>query len=89
MKTIIKYLGVMLLVVAAGFAYADGKVNINTADTETLATELKGVGQNKALTIVEHREANGLFDSVDALVDVKGIGAKVLEDNAGKITVSD
>lgn len=89
MKKICKFLGAMLLVVAAGFAYAGGKVNINTADAETLATELKGVGQSKAVAIVEHRKANGPFESVDALVDVKGIGAKVLEDNAGKITVSD
>jgi competence protein ComEA len=89
MKMIFKFLGVLLLVAAAGFAYAGGKVNINTADAETLAAELKGVGQSKAVAIVEHREASGPFGSVDAITEVKGIGDKVLEDNAGKITISD
>lgn len=49
-------------------------VNINSADMETLARELNGVGSAKARAIVEYREANGAFASIDELLEVKGIG---------------
>ncbi len=62
-------------------------VNINTADTETLARELNGVGAAKALAIVEYREAHGEFSSVDELLEVKGIGMAILEKNLNKLTV--
>lgn len=35
------------------------RVNINTADIETLARELNGIGAAKARAIVEYREENG------------------------------
>ena len=56
-----------------------GVVNINAATIATLATELKGIGPTKAAAIVLHREQHGAFATVDALVNVKGIGAKTLE----------
>ena len=62
-------------------------VNINTADTETLARELSGVGAAKARAIVEYREAHGEFASADELLEVKGIGMAILEKNLNKITV--
>ena len=62
-------------------------ININTADTETLARELNGVGAAKARAIVEYREAHGEFASVDELLEVKGIGMAILEKNLNKITV--
>lgn len=55
------------------------KVNLNTADAETLERELLGVGKVKAASIVDHRAANGPFASVDDLLEVKGIGAAILE----------
>lgn len=58
-----------------------GPVNLNTADAETLARELKGVGPAKAEAIVAWREANGPFSSPDEIVLVRGIGERVLEDN--------
>jgi len=54
-------------------------VNINTADAAELAASLKGVGTTKAQAIVEYREANGPFTSVDELANVKGIGPRSLE----------
>ena len=54
-------------------------VNINTADAATLAGSLRGIGQRKAEAIVAYRNENGPFKSVDDLVNVKGIGAKTLE----------
>ncbi|SQF99808.1 competence protein ComEA helix-hairpin-helix region [Paucimonas lemoignei] len=64
-----------------------GKVNINTADAETLQKELSGIGKGKALAIVAYREANGEFTSVDELIEVKGIGKAILDKNREKLSV--
>ena len=64
-------------------------VDINSADAETLAERLHNVGTVKAERIVDYREANGGFDSVDELVSVRGIGLSTLEDNREAMTVSD
>ena len=63
-------------------------VNINSADMETLARELNGVGSAKARAIVEYREANGAFASIDELLEVKGIGMAILEKNRNKLSVN-
>ncbi len=56
-------------------------VNINTATAGELAVALNGVGEKRALAIVEYREAHGAFKAVDELMAVKGIGEKVLAKN--------
>lgn len=56
----------------------DGKVSINTAGTLELQ-EIPGIGEKKAQAIVEYRNANGPFGSVNELTNVKGIGDKLLE----------
>ena len=53
-------------------------VNINTADEKEL-DELPGVGPATAQTIIEHRQGNGPFRSLDDLEEVKGIGPATLE----------
>ena len=63
------------------------QVDINTADSDTLARELSGIGKAKAQAIVEYREAHGAFASVDELLEVKGIGMAILEKNLSKLTV--
>ncbi len=55
-----------------------GKVNINTADAETL-TELTGIGPVTAKKIVAYRKKNGKFKSAKDLMNVKGIGEKTLQ----------
>lgn len=50
-----------------------GKININTATSAQLQT-LDGIGPAYARRIIEYREANSGFDSIDELVNVKGIG---------------
>lgn len=62
-------------------------VNINTADAQTLAENLKGVGESRAAEIVRHRETYGPFASTDELVEVKGIGQSTLDMNRDVITL--
>jgi competence protein ComEA len=66
------------------FALA-GPVDINKADAKTIAKELDGIGLSRAQAIVDYREKNGAFKSVDDLKKVKGIGAKTLEQNRSNI----
>lgn len=63
------------------------KVNINTAEAETLQRQLSGIGKGKAEAIVAHREANGEFTSVDELIEVKGIGKALLDKNRDKLAL--
>lgn len=53
-------------------------ISINTADLETL-TLLKGVGPTIAKRIVDYRAVHGLFQSVEDIMDIKGIGTKTFE----------
>lgn len=63
------------------------QVSINSADAQTLAEMITGVGEKKAAAIVAWREANGNFTSIDQLTEVKGIGAATLEKNRAKLTL--
>lgn len=62
-------------------------LNINTADAATLQQALNGIGQAKAQAIVAYREANGPFQSVDELLEIKGIGNALMERNRDKLTL--
>lgn len=63
-------------------------ININNADAATLQRELSGVGKVKAEAIVAYRDEHGPFASVDELLEVKGIGAAILEKNREKLSVN-
>ena len=63
-------------------------ININRA-TEGELTLLHGIGSNKAQAIILYREMFGSFRTVDELTKVKGIGAKTVDKNRGRLTVQD
>lgn len=59
-------------------AALSGPVNINTADAATLEM-LPGIGPVIAARIVEYREANGPFATIEAIQNVSGIGPSKFE----------
>lgn len=64
---------------------ASAKVNINQANAEQLARALHGVGMARARAIIELREQLGGFKDMEELLQVRGLGVKVLEDNKDRI----
>lgn len=54
------------------------KVSINKASKEDLMT-LKGIGETKALAIINYRKEHGNFKSISELQNVKGIGKSIFE----------
>lgn len=61
-------------------------VDINTATTDKLKT-LNGIGDSKAKSIIEYREQNGGFKSIEEIKNVTGIGDKMFEKIKESITV--
>lgn len=63
-----------------------GIVNINSAD-ETLLATLPRVGPALAQRIIDWRELNGGFSSVEQLLEVSGIGERTLDGFRDRVTV--
>ena len=62
------------------------RININTADSQELQN-IKGVGPTIAQRIVDYREQNGPFKSIEEIKKVRGIGNKTFEKMKDTITV--
>ncbi|MCL4890026.1 helix-hairpin-helix domain-containing protein [Streptococcus gallolyticus] len=62
------------------------KINLNTATLAELQT-ISGIGAKRAQDIIDYRDANGGFSSVDDLANVSGIGEKTLEKLKSEVTV--
>lgn len=82
-KTVMAGLGGALL----PFLLWAGPVDLNTADAETIARELNGVGKARAQAIVDYRNEYGAFQSPDDLLNVTGIGKFILEANEQNILI--
>ncbi|MCR5674157.1 MAG: ComEA family DNA-binding protein [Lachnospiraceae bacterium] len=65
---------------------ADGRININTADAETLC-RLHGVGESTAAKIIAWRETNGRFRRIEDIMQVSGIKEKLFAKIKDDITV--
>jgi competence protein ComEA len=74
------------LVLATSPLFAE-KVDINTADAQTLEQNLNGVGETKAEAIVAYRKENGKFKNIEELANVPGIGAATIEKNQANIVI--
>ncbi len=62
------------------------KININTADINTLKT-LEGIGDAKANAIIEYRTNNGGFKSIEEIVNVSGISEALFSKIKENITI--
>lgn len=80
------FMVVSLLVCFADMSGATGEIDINSASKEELM-QLEGIGSAYADRIIEHREANGPFETIEAIMEVKGIGTATFEKNKDRITV--
>ncbi|ARI76999.1 helix-hairpin-helix domain-containing protein [Halobacillus mangrovi] len=56
----------------------NGQVVLNQATVEEIQT-LNGIGPSKAEAIIQYRQENGPFQTVDDLLKVSGIGEKTIE----------
>lgn len=81
-SAILALVGALFLIPLAGLA-----VNINTADADTLARELTGIGSSRAQAIVAYREEVGEFQAPEDLLNVRGIGVQILDANRDIIEV--
>ncbi len=81
-----------LLIVSLAFVpfsiFAATPLDINTATAAEFAAVMSGVGEKKAEAIVAFREANGNFESIEQLAQVKGIGDVLLTRNKPLLRVS-
>jgi len=64
----------------------NGLVNLNTATVEQLM-ELPGIGESKAVGILEYRARVGQFTAIEEIRNVSGIGEAMYEKIKDKITV--
>lgn len=67
-------------------ASSDGKININTADANTLE-QIYGVGPVTARKIIDYREQHGSFQSIEELKNISGIGEKTFEKMQDYVTI--
>jgi len=61
-------------------------VNVNKATTEELI-KVRGIGPVMAKRIIEYRDKNGAFKSIDDLTQVQGIGGNKLQRFKDQVTV--
>ena len=85
---LLRKLAVLILLSLPVTLFATEAVDINTAGKETLMT-LSGIGESLAEKIIDYREQNGAFKTVQELTNIRGIGQSLLEKNEDILTVGE
>lgn len=67
-------------------AEATGKININTASVSEL-DQLPGIGPAYANKIIDYRQKNGGFKSIEEIKNIKGIGEATFNKMRDKISI--
>lgn len=82
----IRLIFLTLFILFSGVVASAEKININTANKETLMM-INGIGDKKADLIIAYRKENGAFKSVDALANIKGISSNMLDKNRAVLSI--
>ena len=69
------------------FISAFAAINLNTADKVALES-ISGIGPAKAGAIIKYRDEHGSFKSVDELLNIKGIGPKMLDNIKEQVEIT-
>jgi len=67
-------------------AAQDARININTASVGELE-QLPGIGPTLAQRIIDFREFNGPFTSIDQLASVTGISGSMVDELRDMVTI--
>jgi competence protein ComEA len=62
-------------------------ININQASLEQMVENLNGVGMHRAKAIIDYHEQHGEFESINDLLQVKGIWQSTLEKNRDSLLI--
>lgn len=65
---------------------SNGKISLNNASVTEL-TKLTGIGEKKAQAIIEYRNQNGGFKTIEEITKVSGIGAATFEKIKDQLTL--
>lgn len=64
----------------------EGKIDLNNANAETLQ-QLYQVGEARAQAIIDYRNSNCGFVSIEEITNIDGITPKIFEKNRDKLTL--
>jgi competence protein ComEA len=82
-KTILRSIVLVLFLFISAFA----AINLNTADKAALES-ISGIGPAKAEAIIKYRDEHGSFKTVDELLNIKGIGPKMLDNIKEQVEIT-